>query len=95
MTNAELDALVAQEYPHGFVTDIESDTLPPGLDESVVRAISLRKREPTFMLGFRLAAYRHWLTMAPPAWARLAIAPIDAGRTVSPSRSGSWSRVPI
>ena len=77
MSNADLDALVAREYQHGFVTDIESDTLPPGLDESVVRAISLRKREPAFMLEFRLKAYRHWLTMAPPRWAKLAIAPID------------------
>jgi Fe-S cluster assembly protein SufB len=77
MANEQLDALVAREYQHGFVTDIESDTLPPGLDESVVRAISLRKQEPAFMLEFRLKAYRHWLTMAPPAWAKLAIAPID------------------
>jgi len=77
MANEQFDALVAREYQHGFVTDIESDTLPPGLDESVVRAISLRKGEPGFMLEFRLKAYRHWLTMTPPAWAKLSIAPID------------------
>jgi len=73
----QLDALVGREYQHGFVTDIESDTLPPGLDESVVRAISQRKGEPEFMLGFRLQAYRHWLTMIPPQWTKLNIAPID------------------
>jgi Fe-S cluster assembly protein SufB len=72
-----LDATLRQDYQHGFVTDIESDTLPPGLDESVVREISRRKGEPEFMLEFRLQAYRHWLTMTPPEWAKLRIAPID------------------
>jgi len=77
LATPDLDALVAREYAHGFVTDIESDTLPPGLDESVVREISRRKAEPAFMLEFRLRAYRHWLSLAEPAWARLRIAPID------------------
>ncbi len=75
--NREVAALIGKEYAHGFVTDIESDTLPPGLDESVVRAISLRKREPAFLLESRLKAFRHWLTLQPPAWAKLRIAPID------------------
>jgi Fe-S cluster assembly protein SufB len=73
----DLDALVAQKYRHGFVTDVESDTLPPGLDEDVVRAISLRKREPQFLLDWRLKALRHWFTMQEPDWAHLHIAPID------------------
>ena len=62
---------------HGFVTDIESDTLPPGLDEGVVRAISARKGEPEFMLEARLKAYRHWLTMTEPNWASVEHPPID------------------
>src|SRR5512134_20921 len=74
---ADLDALVAQKYRHGFVTDVESDTLPPGLDEDVVRVISLKKREPQFMLDWRLTALRHWFTMREPNWAHLRIAPID------------------
>ncbi len=73
----DLEALVGQKYRHGFVTDIESDTLPPGLNEDVIRAISLRKREPAFMLEWRLKAYRHWLTMQEPRWARVHYNPID------------------
>jgi Fe-S cluster assembly protein SufB len=73
----DLDALVAQKYQHGFITDVESDTLPPGLDEDVVRVISLKKREPQFMLDWRLKALRHWFTMREPDWAHLRIAPID------------------
>jgi len=73
----DLDALVAQKYRHGFVTDIESDTVPPGLDEDVIRLISRKKGEPQFMLDWRLKAFRHWLTMQEPDWAHLRIAPID------------------
>jgi len=73
----DLDALVAQKYRHGFVTDIESDTVPPGLDEDVIRLISRKKGEPQFMLDWRLKAFRHWLTMREPDWAHLEIAPID------------------
>jgi Fe-S cluster assembly protein SufB len=73
----DLDALVAQKYQHGFVTDIESDTVPPGLDEDVIRLISRKKGEPQFMLDWRLKAFRHWLTMPRPDWAHLKIAPID------------------
>ncbi|HXW09825.1 MAG TPA: Fe-S cluster assembly protein SufB [Steroidobacteraceae bacterium] len=74
---ADLDALVARKYRHGFVTDVESDTLPPGLDEDVVTIISRKKREPEFMLQWRLKALRHWHTMREPDWAHLRIAPID------------------
>ena len=73
----EVEDLVRSEYEHGFVTDIESDTLPPGLDEGVVAAISARKGEPEFMLEARLKAYRHWLTMTEPQWASVEHPPID------------------
>jgi Fe-S cluster assembly protein SufB len=72
-----LEALIAQKYQHGFVTDIEADTVPPGLDEGVITLISRKKGEPQFMLDWRLKAYRHWLTMQEPHWAHLRIAPID------------------
>ncbi|MGE0113833.1 MAG: Fe-S cluster assembly protein SufB [Steroidobacteraceae bacterium] len=73
----DLESLVTQKYRHGFVTDIESDTVPPGLDEDVIRRISLIKKEPAFLLQWRLQAYRHWLTMKSPDWAHVKIAPID------------------
>lgn len=69
-SNQTLDAWAEQsDYKWGFVTDIESETLPPGLDEGVVRAISARKQEPEWLLEWRLKAYRHWLTMKEPEWA--------------------------
>ena len=71
------DALVGRQYRHGFVTDIESDTLPPGLDEDVVRFISRKKKEPEFLTEWRLRALRHWLTMREPSWAHVRIKPID------------------
>ncbi len=55
-----IDRLTSQEYKYGFVTDIEQETLPPGLDEDVIRLISAKKREPDFLLQWRLKAYRHW-----------------------------------
>jgi len=67
----DLEALVERPYEHGFVTDIEADTLPPGLDENVIRQISRKKNEPQFLLDWRLKAYRHWLTMTEPKWAKL------------------------
>jgi Fe-S cluster assembly protein SufB len=73
----DLDALVARKYQHGFVTDIESDTVPPGLDEDVITFISRKKGEPQFMLDWRLKAFRHWLTLHEPDWAHVRIAPID------------------
>lgn len=75
--NQEIQERVEQAYKHGFVTNIEADTLPPGLDESVIRTISAKKNEPAFMLEWRLAAYRKWLEMTPPQWAHLKIEPID------------------
>ena len=67
----EVEALLGQKYRHGFVTDIESDSLPPGLDEDVVRAISLKKKEPKFLLDWRLQAYAQWLKMREPRWAHV------------------------
>ncbi|HET7370097.1 MAG TPA: Fe-S cluster assembly protein SufB [Gammaproteobacteria bacterium] len=73
----EVENLVRREYQHGFVTDIETDTVPPGLDEDVIRLISARKNEPEFMVEWRLKAYRHWLTMREPNWAHVNLDPID------------------
>ena len=74
---APLTQALQQPYRHGFVTEIESDSLPPGLDEDTVRAISLRKREPAFLLQWRLKALKQWMTMATPNWGQLRIDPID------------------
>ena len=75
--NAEVIEALGRRYAAGFVTDIETDYLPPGLDEGTVRALSARKGEPEWMTEWRLKAYRHWLTMPTPDWAKLKIDPID------------------
>jgi Fe-S cluster assembly protein SufB len=72
-----LQNLIDQPYRHGFVTDIESDTVPKGLSEEVIRQISRKKDEPDWLLDFRLAAYRHWLTLSEPAWPNVKYPPID------------------
>ena len=72
-----LQNLVNQPYKHGFVTEIEADILPKGLNEDVIRLISKKKNEPEWMLEFRLNAYRHWLTMTEPAWANVHYPKID------------------
>ncbi len=72
-----VEQLVNRGYEHGFITDIESDTLPPGLNEDVIRAISAKKGEPEFLLEWRLQAYQHWLTLKEPEWAHLNHSPID------------------
>ena len=77
MSPPELNALVNRGYQHGFVTDIESDTVAPGLDENVVRMISHKKGEPQFLLDWRLKALRHWYGMREPHWAQLRYQPID------------------
>ncbi len=73
----DLESLVNRRYEHGFVTDIDADSLPPGLDEDIVRAISAKKHEPDFMLEWRLKAFRHWLTMQEPSWAHVHYPKID------------------
>ena len=65
------------DYKYGFVTDVDTDIVPPGLNEDVIRLISEKKGEPDWLLEFRLRAYRHWLTLAPPHWGHLRIPPID------------------
>ncbi|MGC4028137.1 MAG: Fe-S cluster assembly protein SufB [Steroidobacteraceae bacterium] len=72
-----LEAVLARGYQHGFVTDIESDTVPPGLDEETIRFISRKKNEPQFLLDWRLRALERWRTMKEPHWAKVRYAPID------------------
>jgi Fe-S cluster assembly protein SufB len=72
-----IEEVAAREYEWGFVTDVEQDSLPPGLNEDVVRAISAKKDEPEWMTEWRLKAYRHWLTMSEPRWAQVKYPPID------------------
>jgi Fe-S cluster assembly protein SufB len=76
-TTDDIKALASQEYKYGFVTEIESDTVPCGLNEEVIRLISAKKNEPDFMLAWRLKAYRNWLTMKEPTWANVHYPPID------------------
>jgi len=76
-TPKDLEAIVGQSYRHGFVTDIESDTVAPGLDEDVIKLISAKKREPQFLLDWRLKAFRHWTRMGEPTWAHVHYNPID------------------
>src|SRR5262250_2182377 len=73
----KLEELIARGYQHGFVTEIEADTVAPGLDEDVVRLISRKKGEPAFLTEWRLRALRHWLTMKEPHWAHVRFTPID------------------
>ncbi|MGD9385615.1 MAG: Fe-S cluster assembly protein SufB, partial [Thioalkalispiraceae bacterium] len=68
---------IKSDYKHGFVTAIDSDTVPPGLDEEVIRFISQKKGEPDWMLERRLKAYQHWLQQNEPEWAHLEHPPID------------------
>jgi len=72
-----IESLATQDYKYGFVTDIESESLPPGLNEDVVRFISAKKEEPEWLLEWRLKAYRHWLTMTEPEWAHVKYPKID------------------
>ncbi len=76
-----VEDLARREYKYGFVTDIEADTVPPGLNEEIIRFISAKKNEPEFMLEWRLKAYRHWAKLekseAEPKWAMVHYPPID------------------
>jgi Fe-S cluster assembly protein SufB len=76
-TPETIEQLANREYKYGFVTDIESDTAPPGLSEDIIRLISAKKEEPAFMLEWRLKAFRHWLTMKEPTWSNVHYDPID------------------
>jgi Fe-S cluster assembly protein SufB len=77
MGDTDLQRHLKEDYRWGFVTDIEQDTVPKGLDEEVIRLISAKKGEPEFMLEWRLKAYRHWLTMTEPAWSSVRYPAID------------------
>jgi Fe-S cluster assembly protein SufB len=72
-----IETLASQEYKWGFVTNIDADSVPPGLNEDTIRLISARKNEPQFMLDWRLKAYRQWLTMKEPTWANIHYPAID------------------
>jgi len=76
-SNKIIDSFTSGDYKFGFITDIETDMAPKGLNEDIIRFISAKKKEPEFMLEFRLKAYRHWLTMKMPGWANLKIPTID------------------
>ena len=75
--SSSIDSLVNREYQYGFVTDVEADTIPPGLSEDVIRLISAKKDEPSWLLDWRLKAYRRWLTMKEPHWPNVSYEPID------------------
>jgi Fe-S cluster assembly protein SufB len=76
-SNPQISQLLDQEYPAGFVTDIDADSVPPGLSEDVIRLISAKKQEPPFLLDWRLKAYRHWQSMQVPEWSSVHYPPID------------------
>ncbi|HEY1921689.1 MAG TPA: Fe-S cluster assembly protein SufB [Tepidisphaeraceae bacterium] len=78
----EIETLANREYKWGFISDIEADEAPPGLNEEVIRFISRKKKEPAWMLDWRLKAYRHWLTLTEPNWAMVHHAPIDYQATI-------------
>ncbi|MBI3418184.1 MAG: Fe-S cluster assembly protein SufB [Verrucomicrobia bacterium] len=77
-----IDEFVQSDYKYGFVTDVESESAPPGLNEDIIRLISAKKNEPQFMLDWRLKAYRHWLTMKEPAWPQVKYPPVDFQATI-------------
>ena len=85
-TAKKIEELANRVYPYGFVTDIDSDSIPAGLSEDIVRIISEKKNEPRFMLDWRLRAYRHWVTMersqGEPRWANVTYPPIDYQKIV-------------
>ena len=72
-----LDKRIQQDYQYGFITDIEQDTLPPGLNEEVIRHISQKKNEPEWLLKWRLKSYEVWQKMAEPSWANIKYPTVD------------------
>ena len=76
-TDATLEQWQSRQYKYGFVTDIETDSVPPGLNEEIIRHISAKKDEPQWMLDWRLKSYQHWLTMTEPTWPNIHYPPID------------------
>ncbi|RMH73317.1 MAG: Fe-S cluster assembly protein SufB [Gemmatimonadetes bacterium] len=76
-SDAIIDSHVAQEYKYGFYTEIEADSLPPGLNEEIIRALSAKKNEPEWMTEWRLKAFRHWQNMEEPRWPNVTYEPVD------------------
>ena len=76
-TGHELEEYANREYAYGFSTDVDTDSVPPGLSEDVIRTISAKKGEPEWLLDWRLQSYRHWLTLSEPTWANVSYPPID------------------
>jgi len=74
---SKIEELANKEYKYGFVSEIEADSLPNGLNEDIIRQLSAKKNEPEFMLEWRLKSYRHWLTMKEPHWANVQYTPVD------------------
>ena len=90
-----IEGLVQQEYKYGFITDVEADAAPPGLNEDIIRFISAKKNEPNFMLEWRLKSYRQWLTMKEPSWPHVHYPPIDYQGSVyysAPKKKGDGPR---
>ena len=77
MAQKEIEDIIDETYKYGFETDVETETAPKGLNEAVIRFISAKKQEPEWLLDFRLKAYRHWLTLKEPHWAKITYDPID------------------
>lgn len=77
MAQKEIEDIIDETYKYGFETDVETETAPKGLNEAVIRFISAKKQEPEWLLDFRLKAYRHWLTLKEPHWAKIKYDPID------------------
>ncbi len=77
-----IEEFVGSDYKYGFVTNVESDSLPPGLNEDIIREIAKKKNEPDFMLEWRLRAYRHWTTLKEPQWPNVSYPPIDFQKTI-------------
>ena len=74
---SQIEELANKEYKYGFVSNVEAETFPKGLNEDIIRRLSAVKEEPEFMLEWRLKAYRHWLTLKEPNWANVHFDPID------------------
>ena len=76
-TLEQVNAITEDGYKHGFVTDIEQESAPKGLNEDIIRFISVKKQEPEWMLEMRLKAYKHWLSMPEPNWQKPDFPEID------------------
>jgi len=90
-----ITGIVESDYKYGFVTDIETESAPPGINEDIIRLISEKKKEPEWMLEWRLKAFRHWLTMTPPAWPKVHYPPVDFQDIIyfsAPKKQGTGPR---